>query len=77
LDDFHTLFRIAGIMTLKDALDYEVSSSWWSGLVGLIAPEAVCQLAAAYFAWKTLRKWTAYQAVLRYRRDCGLALPDR
>lgn len=51
-------------MKQSDILDYEVRSSWWTGLT----PYFLHGLAAAYFAWKVNRKWKRYLYSLESKR---------
>lgn len=44
-------------ITRAQALAYEVSSSWWAGMVSWKWAQ---DLAARYFAWKVKRKYNRY-----------------
>lgn len=45
-------------MTQKEALEYEVHSSWWAGW---ISNTYITDLTIKYFAWKVSRKYKRYK----------------
>ncbi len=46
------------MISAKDALDYEVRSSWWASFV---CWDWLASLAATYFVWKVGRKYGRYE----------------
>ena len=58
-------------ITRKQALDYELSASWWADLIGFGWAQS---LAATYFAWKVNRKFARYE---RCRGLVARSMPGR
>lgn len=52
-------------ITMKQALEYEVGSSWWArDAYG----EFIRTIAAYYFAWLVARKYRRYETFREYKR---------
>ena len=46
-----------GRITMKQALRYEIESTWW---VGLISYSWLQEIVSRYFAWKVKKKYKRY-----------------
>lgn len=49
------------MISLLDALEYEIKSSWWAKY---ISNNQLQELTASYFGWKTKRKFWRYQMTI-------------
>lgn len=49
-------------LSLRDLLEYEVKSSWWSSW---LSSKVMQEAAARYFAWKVNRKYARFLAATK------------
>ena len=60
-------------MRIRDALAYEIHSSWWARHISWNWAQ---KLAGSYFAWKVKRKWRRYQASIAAAKELGFIKAD-
>lgn len=58
-------------VSMVQALDYEIRSSWFmDSFAGRHLPKCVMSAASRYFAWKTKRKYRRYLQSCHWKKVC-------